>query len=478
MIAVNAVGLLRLDGDRAAPGHFQVEPHHRLVDRADLLDVERPVAQPLAVEDEQVLEHAEDDAVGDVRRGDRLAGPPLRAPGPPLQERVAVRVEQVALPRQELQPAVPAAVVDQAEERQELRPRAVAVVHRVGVPAGILAEPLEEAGDRIELLVDLVAGDEPAILGVEHEDEPHQHGEQSRVDVVRVVLQHGPEQFALRPLVGRLEPPDEFIEGLEHLLGELGGDEVLVLAAVRQDRGEALLGPEREEPLLAKQHVQGREDRPPGDLGHVLDAESRVARSLAARGVDQAELRAVGEQPDGDLRLAQQPFEPRLAARLPAVVVRLADLVEPGPGGEGLDEHHPGAIAVRAGLVLAERVGGPERLVVLGQGDFERIGEGAALGRADEILGPPAQHFRAEPRQVQDGRRRVVLPGEVDFGDAIEEAGVVGDDVPVRERLRRREGGGRDHEAHRLHVAEPFLVALEFGVDRHRSSCYPVTGQI
>ena len=74
-----AVGLGRLDGDRAALGHFEVEAHHRLVDRADLLDVERAVAEPLAVEDEQVLEHAEDDAVGDARRLGPLARLSLRA---------------------------------------------------------------------------------------------------------------------------------------------------------------------------------------------------------------------------------------------------------------------------------------------------------------------------------------------------------------------------------------------------------------
>ena len=62
-----AVRLRGLDGDRAALGHFEVEAHHRLVNRADLLDVEGAVAEPLAVEDEQVLKHAKDDTVGDTR---------------------------------------------------------------------------------------------------------------------------------------------------------------------------------------------------------------------------------------------------------------------------------------------------------------------------------------------------------------------------------------------------------------------------
>ena len=55
-----------LDRNRAGLGHFEVEAHHRFVDRADLLDVEGAVAEPLAVEDEQVLKHPEDYPVGNT----------------------------------------------------------------------------------------------------------------------------------------------------------------------------------------------------------------------------------------------------------------------------------------------------------------------------------------------------------------------------------------------------------------------------
>ena len=67
------------------------------------------------------MEHAEDDTVGDVRRVGPLAGLPLRALRATFQEGIAIGVEQVAFPSQELHPAVSATVVDQAEERQELR---------------------------------------------------------------------------------------------------------------------------------------------------------------------------------------------------------------------------------------------------------------------------------------------------------------------------------------------------------------------
>ena len=73
-----------LDGDRGALGDAQLEAHHGLVDRADLLDVEGAVGDALAVEDEEVLEDAVDDAVGDaaaarcaraVDAGRRTGGP-------------------------------------------------------------------------------------------------------------------------------------------------------------------------------------------------------------------------------------------------------------------------------------------------------------------------------------------------------------------------------------------------------------------
>ena len=58
------VGLMAID---RALGHLQVEAHHRFVHAADLLHVQRAVAEPLAVEDQQVAEHAENDTVGDMR---------------------------------------------------------------------------------------------------------------------------------------------------------------------------------------------------------------------------------------------------------------------------------------------------------------------------------------------------------------------------------------------------------------------------
>ena len=194
--------------------------------------------------------------------------------------------------------------MDQAEERQELRPCAVAVVHRVGVPTSVLAEPLEEAGDRVVLLVDLVVREEVAVLGVEDEHEPHQDGEQARVDVVRIVREHLAEQFAPALVVGRLEAADQLVECCEHLLGELGRDEVLVFAAIGQDGGEPLLVGEQEQPLEGEQHEERGEDRSARDLGHRLHGKRQVSGRLAPGCVDQPEARAVRQEADRYLRLA------------------------------------------------------------------------------------------------------------------------------------------------------------------------------
>ena len=56
------------DGD--AVGGFDGETHHGFVDGADLFDVEGAVGDAFAVEVEEILEDAEEDAVGNQRRFD------------------------------------------------------------------------------------------------------------------------------------------------------------------------------------------------------------------------------------------------------------------------------------------------------------------------------------------------------------------------------------------------------------------------
>ena len=126
-----ALLLLGLDRHRAAGRGLEPEAHHRLVDRADLLHVERAVGDALAVEDEQLLERAVDRAVGHERRLDALVDLARAAGGAALEEREAVGVEEDAVALGQPHRARLGAVVDHAEEDEELRPGAVALVHRV-----------------------------------------------------------------------------------------------------------------------------------------------------------------------------------------------------------------------------------------------------------------------------------------------------------------------------------------------------------
>src|SRR5690606_17877185 len=130
-------------------GGLQPEPHHRLVDRADLLDVERAVRDALAIENEELLERAVDRAVWHERWLEalvKLAAGPGRAA---LEEREAIRIEQDAMASGEPHLAPFRAVVNHPEQRQQLRPRAVALVHRVRKERRVLAQPIVEAGQRV-----------------------------------------------------------------------------------------------------------------------------------------------------------------------------------------------------------------------------------------------------------------------------------------------------------------------------------------
>ena len=138
------MGLGRLDGNGSSLGHFETKTHHRLVNAADLLHVERAVAQALAVEDEQVAEHPEDNAVGDLRYIGLLSEVTGRLPRSAFEEVVAVGVEEVAVAGRDVELAVPSPFVDEPEERQELCPGAVALVHRVRI-VGRLARSHESS---------------------------------------------------------------------------------------------------------------------------------------------------------------------------------------------------------------------------------------------------------------------------------------------------------------------------------------------
>ena len=180
----------------------------------------------------------------------------------------------------------PCSVVDEPEQDQELRPRAETLAHGVRMQGGVFAETFVEAAERVVAEEGVVFRQHAALLGVEQEDEAEDDSEEPSVDVVPVAaLGEGlAKQPAARGVMGGLEPPDEFVEGVHHLLGETLAHLVLVLAAVLEEGGEPLGARQREEALLGEEEAEGGAERPPGGEAHVRDAEVHPARALAPWG--------------------------------------------------------------------------------------------------------------------------------------------------------------------------------------------------
>ena len=273
-------------------------------------------------------------------------------------------------------------------------------------------------------------------------------------------------------VVGGLEAAEQLVRARQHLLGQLGRDDVLVLAAVGEDGRAAAAFGQAEEPLLAEQHVQGGEDRPAGHLGHLGDAEGGVAARLAARGVDQAEVRAVDQQADRDLGLAQQPLEPGLRGGLPVAVVGRGDLIE---------------LACRSGSTwisishgMLGSFGSSSRTTCVGRSVSWYSGSVTSSGRVPRVAGRTGSRSPLrQPRTVLVNSAKSRISG-IEFvvlvaRQAGEEPLMVRGDVPVDVGLGGQQGRNRDDEADRLDVAEPFLMSEGFRVACHRA--HPVTGQ-
>ena len=455
--------------DAPAPGAADREAHHRLVDRADLLDVQRPVGQPLTVQHQQRLQDAVDAAVRDPRGCERRAARLRRALGSALDEGVGVRVEQLALARRQPQPPVPAAVEHQPEQRQQARPGAVTLVHRVRVAAGVGAQPLEQAGNRVVTGPYVVLREQLPVLRVQQEDQPEQHGQQPAVDLLRVLPGQLAQDPPRRRLVRRLEAAQQLPERAEHLLREAPGDLVLVAAALGEQVAQPLAVGRGEDPVLAEQHVQRAQEGPAGDLRQPLDGEGDVARRLVLGGVDQAEAGAVAQQAHGDAHLAQQALEAGLGARLPAAgVVVLGRAVEVGGAGDHADQHQPPLRRRGVGgrARVGDRVRGPQHVAVVGQGEAEVVGQGPA-GQAPQVVVVPVEDVGEEAGQVVDGGLGLVV---VVVGDAdlVAQPLLQLDDLPARHDAGADEGGGRDDEADRLQVADPLAVLVQLGAVAHR----------
>src|SRR5262249_16836852 len=143
-----SVGFGWLDRDGAALRHFEVETHHGLIYAADLLHVESAVAEPFALEDEQVAEDAKNDAVGNAGNRWAVATPP-RGWQRSFEKRIALRIEQVAFARGNVKSGVAASFVNESKQGEKLRPGAISLTHRVWVTAGVGSQAVEQSRDRV-----------------------------------------------------------------------------------------------------------------------------------------------------------------------------------------------------------------------------------------------------------------------------------------------------------------------------------------
>ena len=235
-----------------------------------------------------------------------------------------------------------AAAVDDAEEGEELRPRAEAVVHGVRVTLGIGAQSLEESAHGVVPDVKPAARQQPAVFGEEDEHEPEQDGDEAAVDVGGIPGGEFAEEFALGAFVRGLEAAQEFVEGVEDLLGENFRDAGLVVATALEQRGQAGVAGRVEERPRAEEQLERAEDEATGDFGHRADGERERAGVFLGRRVDEAEARAVGEQTDGHAGLAQEALEFLRGRGVPVAVGTGGGFVEVHRGGVGLDEEERG----------------------------------------------------------------------------------------------------------------------------------------
>lgn len=161
------------------------------------------------------------------------------------------------------------AVVNHPEQHEELRPRAVALAHRVRMVGRVLAQAIVETCERVEAQEGVFLRQHLPLLRVEQEHESQHDREQSAIDLVGIVLQGLAKQLTARGVVGGLEAPEQLVERVENLFGELLADLVLVAPAVCEQCREALRRQEGEQALFAQQETERGQNRPAGRLDHL-----------------------------------------------------------------------------------------------------------------------------------------------------------------------------------------------------------------
>ena len=241
----------------------------------------------------QGFEQVQDGAVVDRQRLGRRAAP-VAARGAAFEEGEAVGIEQRA--------AVGRHAAGLGAGCRRARPgrwRAggpgidAAFQHFFAVLVGHFLQLLPQGGDGVVLVVERLAEkQQAALLGGEEEHQPHHDGEGGFVEL-RLGLTPA-SRLRLLVLVERVEGLDQHLDGLAHLVAELVGDFLLIAGAFLEQRQQRVVVGDAEEAAHTEQGMEG----PQGD--RLLQPEGGipggVAGGLAARGIDQHPLLAVGDQ--------------------------------------------------------------------------------------------------------------------------------------------------------------------------------------
>ena len=274
---------------------LDLKTHHRLVDRANLLDIQRPVRDALTIEQQQLFEHLVDRSIRHTRRDNALMVLAHRIGGATFEKREAVRVKQHPVAARQMQITGLHAIVDHAEEHQQLRPRPIALLHRIRVERGILAQPLVESRERVAVQERLILRQHLALLRVEQENQAQNHRQQPAIDLIRLVVQRAVQQRPVRLFIRRLHTTQQGVERVQHLLRQALADLVLKLTALIEQRRQPLVTRQRQQTFLTEQQAQGGNNRSASGQNHIGDAKIEPAGILATRSRDQPQRRAVKE---------------------------------------------------------------------------------------------------------------------------------------------------------------------------------------
>jgi hypothetical protein len=472
-----------------------VVAHQRLVDGADLLDVEGAIAEPLALEDDEALEHGMHDAVVDLGRAQLGAGLGVHDRGgaagqATFEEGVAAGVEEATAAGRQHEVAVAHADEHAAKEREEAAVGTEAVVHRLGVHAGVVDELRVEALHGHVLGVGRVGDRQQAlVLGVEQEHEAQHDAEHALIEVVVRGIEGGVEPGDVLALAGGggFEALEQDLDGLEHLRGEVFGDVGLAASTLAQQTLERVLGRGLVGAAGVEDELEGGEQRATGWLREVGEAEGQVRGRLARGRVHEAKRATVAEQADRDAGRSQESLElggrrvaPRaglglglveVEAERAGVVAQVPHEREVGAGvarargrrrmrarGCGR-EGGEGIVGVGLEGAAGDRKAGPDVLAAFFGVEGQLGGQGVAL---DEHAGARvAEELGEEAAQVGQRGRSVVID---------EPRTKAGAELGPDERgdLGVGEHGDREHEAlDRLGEAEPLVVKAGLCVVAH-----------